>query len=66
MYWWKLIKDIRLWRKFAKISKANREKLKESSMRVDNLGRIYTVVNLPEEVAKGNEYMHEAWVLQNL
>lgn len=66
MYWWKLYKDIKLWRKFAKISKASREKLKESDLRVDNLGRIYTVINLPDEVADGNEYMHEAWVLQNL
>jgi hypothetical protein len=66
MYWWKLYKDIKLWRKFSKISKSSREKLEEYDLRVDRLGRIYTVVNLPEEVSNGNEYMHEAWVLQNL
>jgi len=66
MYWWKLYKDIKLWRRFSKVSKNSREKLSEYNLRVDWLGRIYTVVNLPEEVANGNEYMHEAWVLQNL
>ena len=68
MYWWKLYKDIRVWRKFAKVSKSKESKkiLSESNLRVDRIGRIYTVVNLPEEVANGNEYMHEAWVLQNL
>lgn len=66
MYWWKLYKDIKLWRKFAKISKASRSILEEYDLRVDRIGRIYTVVNLPEDVANGNEYMHEAWVLQNL
>jgi hypothetical protein len=66
MYWWKLYKDIKLWRRFSKVSKSSREKLEEYNLRVDWLGRIYTVVNLPEEVANGNEYMHEAWVLQNL
>jgi hypothetical protein len=66
MYWIKLYKDIRLWRKFAKIAKSSREKLETMDLRVDNLGRIYTVINLPKEVVEGNEYMHEAWVLQNL
>jgi len=66
MYWIDLVKDIRLWRRFAKISKQNREYLEKNKMRVDRLGRIYTVINLPEEVSQGNEYMHEAWVLQHL
>lgn len=66
MYWINLIKDIRLWIRFAKISKQNREFLEKHNMRVDKLGRIYTVINLPEEIRKTNEYMHEAWVLQNM
>lgn len=66
MYWIKLIKDIILWRKFAKIAKASRESLWKHNLRVDKLGRIYTVINLPEEISKGNEYMQEAWVLKNL
>lgn len=66
MYWIKLYKDIRLWRKFAKIAKSSESKLNELGLRVDNLGRIYTVINLPQEVIDGNEYMHEGWVLQNL
>ena len=66
MYWIKLIKDIRLWMRFAKVAKQNREYLEKHNLRVDKLGRIYTVINLPEEIRKTNEYMHEAWVLQNL
>lgn len=66
MYWFRLIKDIILWRKFAIIAKSSREKLTEYNLRVDRIGRIYTVINLPEDVAQGNEYMHEAWVLKNL
>lgn len=66
MYWIDLIKDIRLWVRYAKVAKQNREYLEKHKMRVDRIGRIYTVINLPEEIAQGNEYMHEAWVLQNL
>jgi len=66
MYWIDLYKDIKLWVKFAKVAKENRNVLEKASMRVDKLGRIYTVINLPEEIQKGNDYMHEAWVLQNL
>lgn len=66
MYWIDLIKDIRLWVRFAKVAKQNRAFLEKNKLRVDRLGRIYTVINLPEEIAQGNEYMHEAWVLQHL
>ena len=66
MYWYRLLKDIILWRKFAKIAKSSRKKLEPHNLRVDNIGRIYTVINLPPEVVEGNEYMHEAWVLKNL
>lgn len=66
MYWIKLIKDIRLWAKFAKITKESRKYLEDHNLRVDWIGRMYTVINLPEEVQQGNEYTHEAWILQNL
>lgn len=66
IYWWRLYKDIKLWIKFAKIAKQSKDYLEEHKLRVDKLGRIYTVINLPEEIAQGNEYMHEAWVFQNL
>jgi hypothetical protein len=66
MYWINLYKDIKLWRKFAKTAKSCRKKLEEHNLRVDNIGRIYTVINLPDEIVQGNEYMHEAYVLKNL
>lgn len=67
MYWINLYNDIIIWYRFAKTAKENAKFLEESAnLRVDNIGRIYTVINLPEEVSEGNEYMHEAWVLKNL
>ena len=51
MYWINLIKDIRLWFRFAKVAKQNRAYLEKNKLRVDRLGRIYTVINLPEEIA---------------
>jgi len=66
MYWINLYKDIRIWMKFAKVAKESEDFLAQHHLRVDRLGRIYTVVNLPEEVQEGNDYMHEAWVLQHL
>lgn len=66
MYWVNLIRDIKIWYKFAKIAKQNREFLSKNNLRVDYLGRIYTVVNLPEELQNGNEYLHQSWVLENL
>lgn len=65
-YWINLLKDIKIWYKFQKIAKENKKLLAKYNLRVDYLGRIYTVINLPEELQGGNEYIHETFVLQNL
>jgi len=64
MYLIDLWNDIRIWYKYAKITKANRKKLEEKNLRVDWAGRIYTVVNVPEELK--NYPNIEMWVMQQL
>ena len=64
MYLIDLWNDIRIWYKYAKITKANRKKLEEKKLRVDWAGRIYTVVNVPEELK--NYPNIEMWVMQQL
>ncbi len=65
-YFIKFYKEIRIWRKFYKAAKQNEGYLNENGLRVDWIGRIYTVVNIPEEVANNNQYVKEAFVLQQL
>jgi hypothetical protein len=64
MYLIDLWNDIVIWYKYAKITKGNRKKLEEKKLRVDWAGRIYTVVNVPEELK--NYPNIEMWVMQQL
>ena len=50
MYITDLYNEIKIWYKIRSIAKKAEPKLKESGFRVDWVGRIYTVINLPEEV----------------
>lgn len=63
MYPVKLYREISTWRKVRKIAIENREVLAEKGFRVDWIGRIYTVMNLPEEVANHNPQVQQAWML---
>lgn len=65
MYINKLYKEIQIWRKIKKIAKAEEEVLNEKGFRVDWIGRIYTVINLPEEVATA-PISQEGYVLMKL
>ena len=65
MYINKLYKEIQIWRKIKKIAKAEEEALNEQGFRVDWIGRIYTVINLPEEVATA-PISQEGYVLMKL
>jgi len=65
-YFITLYRELKIWRKFYKGAKRAEGFLNENNLRVDKLGRIYTVVNVPEEVANNNSYVKEAWVLQQL
>lgn len=66
MYWYKLFKEIRLWYIYRKVAKANEEFLANNNMRVDWIGRIYTVLNMPPEVIASPEIAQEGWVFQQL
>ncbi len=66
MYWYKLYKEIRLWYIFRKVAKANEEFLANNNLRVDWIGRIYTVLNMPPEVLASPEIAQEGWVFQQL
>ena len=65
-YWREFGIDFKIWRKYRKIAKQNEDFLLEKGMRVDWLGRIYTVVNMPEELITNQETVQQGWVLQQL
>ena len=66
MFIFKLIREIRLWRKVKAVLEENIDALNDNGFRVDWVGRAYTVINLPEEVANHNETVQEGYVLQKL
>jgi len=45
-----VIKEIRIWRKIRKIANENKKLLDEKGFRIDWVGRIYTVINIPDEI----------------
>lgn len=65
MYISKLYKELRIWQKIRKVAKSEESTLKEKGFRVDWIGRIYTVINLPEEVATA-PISQEGYVLMKL
>lgn len=65
-YWKEFFVDFKIWRRFRKIARQNEDYLLSQGMRVDWLGRIYTVVNMPEEVINNQDMIQQGWVLQQL
>ena len=65
MYAKKLLREINIWRKIRNIAKENEQELNKKGFRVDWVGRIYTVINLPEEVATA-PISQEGYVLMKL
>ena len=65
MYIFNLINEINVWRKVRKIAIQSKSILEESKFRVDWIGRIYTVINLPEEVVN-QPFSREGYVLMKL
>ncbi len=65
MYITNLLNEIATWYKIRKIAKNAEAKLKEKGFRVDWVGRIYTVINLPEEVVSA-PISQEGYVLMQL
>ena len=50
MYWINFFKEIGIWRMVRRIARRNQNLLEENNLRVDWVGRMYTVVNLPDEI----------------
>lgn len=65
MYIIKLYRELKIWRKIKQIAILEKEALNEKGFRVDWVGRIYTVINLPEEVAT-SPISQEGYVLMKL
>ena len=65
MYARKLFKELNTWRKIRNIAKSEEAALREKGFRVDWVGRIYTVINLPEEVVSA-PISQEGYVLMEL
>ena len=65
MYIVKLYRELKTWSKIRSIAKENSDKLLEKGFRVDWVGRIYTVINLPEEVVSA-PISQEGYVLMQL
>jgi hypothetical protein len=65
MYITDLLNEVQTWYKIRKIAKNAKAELKEKGFRVDWVGRIYTVINLPEEVVSA-PISQEGYVLMQL
>jgi len=66
-YWADLYREIRIWYIFRRTASDNTKMLNEEhSLRVDWIGRIYGVVNLPEEVQTAAGEVQQAYVLQQI
>lgn len=66
-YWIDLYREIRIWYIFRKTAIENTKLLNEQhSLRVDWIGRIYGIINLPEEVQTAASEIQQAYVLQQI
>mgnify|MGYP000938904700 CR=1 FL=1 len=66
-YWGDLYREIRIWYIFRRTAVNNTKMLNEEhTLRVDWIGRIYGVVNLPEEVQTAAGEIQQAYVLQQI
>jgi len=66
LYWYGFLKEIRIWLKFMNTTKKNKKLLEESELRVDWIGRVYGVVNVPDEVLGAAEEIQQAYVLKEM
>lgn len=66
MFWIKFIREIRLFLGFRKIALKNSELLEKNNLRVSNLGVVYTVFNVPSEIATAPEQAQQGWVFSQL
>lgn len=62
----KAYREIRIWQKVREAALEYEDQLGSMGFRVDWIGRIYTVINLPEEVMTAAPQIQEGYVLMKL
>ena len=65
-YWIGFFKEFTIWARFNSITKKNRETIEKANLRVDWIGRVYGVVNIPDEVLGAAEEIQQAYVLKQM
>jgi len=65
-YWYNFIIEFTVWFRFQRLTKKSKKLLEESQLRVDWIGRVYGVVNVPDEVLGAAEEIQQAYVLKQL
>lgn len=66
-YWAEFFTELKVWWRYRKAARQSEDVLNQNGMRVDWLGRIYAVVNMPEEVeTNGMEIIQQGWVIGQL
>ena len=67
-FWTELYSEIRIWWIFRSTARQqdNLQEINNEDLRVDWLGRIYGVVNMPEEVVGAAPQVQQAYVLQQI
>jgi hypothetical protein len=61
-----LYRELRTWWRVRKVALEYEDQLSSMGFRVDWIGRIYTVINLPEEVITAAPQIQEGYVLMKL
>lgn len=66
LYWPRFFKELLFSIKYYRAVKSIQEELEKENLRVDWIGRIYTVIILKEELIKQPELMQQSWIFQQL
>lgn len=65
-FWPNFFRELRLLYKYNRAVKSIQEELEEQGLRIDWLGRVYCVVNLPEEYRNQPDMMQQSIVFKEL
>jgi len=66
LYWPRFFREAWYTRKYYKAVKSIEDELTENNLRVDWIGRIYTVINIKEELIQQPEVIQQSYVFQQL
>ena len=66
LYWPRFFREAWYTRKYFNAVKSIEPELIEGNLRVDWIGRIYTVINVTEELVQQPDLMQQSWVFQQL